>query len=166
MVETKTMDSKLKLHLVALLGEITAEIAEDTREISVRETRIEKNKALLAHVRSSLGAYKDGPGQTDREYVLAAIEKLPIGAFTVDDVLREAKQFPEAVLTTRTVGTHLYRMLSRNNTNAFRQVSKGGGRNPATYEKLPPPIRNRTRAADEQSSELIPTNGATAGHFK
>jgi len=161
------MQADIKEQLTVLFDQLTVAIEEDTQVVSTAQTRLEKNKALRDHIKSSLLAYKVADGKGDGERILEVISGLPSKPFQARDVMKEHNRlFPETPITMRQVGVHLYRMLSRGR-GTFRQTTKGVGGKTALYEKVEAPqVRTRTRTGENQSNELIPSNGATAGHFQ
>src|SRR5438270_13676407 len=99
----------LKEHLTGLVEELTAAVAEDSREIAARGARLEKNKALLAHVKNSLLAYKVKDGMQDGERITKVIDDLPAGLFLAQDVVKEVnRRFPDSEIDLKRVGIHLY----------------------------------------------------------
>lgn len=154
------MDINIEHDLEALREKLATAIADDSRQAAILQARIDKNRALLSHVRSSLNAYRPaGEGRaeadgTKGEKILQAIASLTKTPFSGDDVLTEIKRlFPDARIDRTAVSSLLWKMLDRG-AKDFRQIVKGKGRKPSLYEKVNDGVRIRTRG-----SHAAATNG-------
>jgi len=140
------MDTGVINHLLALSRSLPEQIAEDTREIELRQTRLEKNKELLAYVRNTLPSYRSN-GRSAPDLLTAAIERLPIGPVTVSDIIAAANEIePDREVTAKEVARVLYRLTKEGRIKGFTQTTKGGGKVQPIYEKAAPAApRTRTR---------------------
>jgi hypothetical protein len=127
--------------------------------------RIEKNRALLVHIRSSLNAYRPGSGHatgqegmSKRDQVLEAISSIKKDQFTGEDIVTETTRlFPDVQIDRALVSSILWKTISSGKAKTFRQIYKGVGRKPSLYEKISGGVRVRSRQVTD-SPDLLPHN--------
>jgi len=133
--------SNIEPELTSLETKLSDEIANDRKEVEIRQKRIAKNDALLRAVKSALGAatgssIKANGYGSKTEIIYEAIQQLTKPRFTQKDIEAEMKLTnPDLQIDRERVRSVLWTLANKKH-ELVKQVTKGNNRQVAEFEKL------------------------------
>jgi Arc/MetJ-type ribon-helix-helix transcriptional regulator len=131
--------SSIEPELTSLETKLSEEIANDRKEVDVRQKRIAKNETLLRAVRGALGATSsatrsNGYGSKS-ELIRDAIQQVMKPRFAQKDIEAEiTRANPELSIDRDRVRSFLWNFAKKG--EFIKQVTKGNNRQVAEFEKL------------------------------
>lgn len=158
------MNNEIQPELVSLRTKLAASIEQAEKKRDLLSKQIEKDRALLHAINSSLSvkvSEATGPGGLAGA-VRAVVKSIDSRQFSPVDIEHEVlRQFPAVPINKQGIRTALWNMLGR---GELRPVRKGNNQQPALYERIEENRTERTKLhvrvrKHRSGAELLPTNG-------